>query len=101
MDKRAFVYMLTNRRNGTLYTGVTSDLVKRVYEHKTQTHRNSFTAKYGIDKLVWYRSGDDIMAAIEVEKKIKNRPRKWKLALVEKHNPNWRDLSLDFTDAGL
>ena len=66
MNQQAFVYILASRRNGTLYTGVTSDLCKRMYEHKTKTHANSFTAKYSVDKLVWYTAGDDITAAIEL-----------------------------------
>jgi len=100
MSKQAFVYILASKRNGTLYTGVTSNLVKRIYEHKTQAHPGSFTAKYSVDKLVWYEIGDDITAAIELEKKIKNRNRAWKLALIEKNNPEWKDLSSDFLDFG-
>jgi len=99
MDKHAFVYILASQKDGTLYTGVTSNLVKRIYEHKTKTHANSFTAKYTVDKLVWYVAGDDIASAIELEKKIKNRNRSWKIALIEKDNPEWRDLSLDFLDS--
>lgn len=99
MSRQAFVYMLASQKNGTLYTGVTSDLAKRIYEHKTKAHTESFTAKYTVDKLVWYETGTDITAAIELEKKIKNRNRAWKLALIERHNPEWQDLSLDFLDS--
>ena len=99
MDKQAFVYILASQRNGTLYIGVTSDLVKRIYQHKAKAHAKGFTAKYAVDKLVWYEAGEDIEAAIELEKKIKNRNRAWKLALIEKNNPNWRDLSSDFLDS--
>ena len=60
MNKQAFVYILANHRNGTLYTGVSSNLVQRMYEHKTHAHPDSFTAKYGIHTLVWYLSGKDI-----------------------------------------
>ena len=96
--KSAYVYILANKRNGTLYTGVTSDLIKRICEHKAKAHADGFTAKYGVDKLVWYEAGDDIQTAIEMEKKIKNRNRAWKLVLIERHNPDWRDLSTDFLD---
>lgn len=99
MNKQAYVYILASQRNGTLYTGMTSNLVKRIYEHKTKADAGSFTAKYSVDKLVWYDVGNDITAAIELEKKIKNRNRAWKLALIEKDNPEWRDLSLDFPDS--
>jgi putative endonuclease len=99
MNKQAFVYILASQRNGTLYTGVTSNLSQRLYRHKTKAHAESFTAKYAVDKLVWYVAGDDVAAAIELEKKIKNRNRAWKIALIEKSNPAWRDLSLDFMDS--
>jgi len=99
MDKQACVYILASQRNGTLYTGVSSNLVKRIYEHKIKVHTDSFTAKYAVDKLVWYDVGNDINAAIEFEKKIKNRNRAWKIALIEKTNPEWKDLSLDFLDS--
>ena len=100
MNQRAYVYMLASQRNGTLYIGVTHDLAKRIYEHKTKYHAESFTAKYTVNKLVWYVAGEDIKAAIELEKKIKNRSRAWKIALIEKDNPTWQDLSLDFLDVG-
>lgn len=99
MSKQAFVYILASQRNGTLYTGVTNNLVKRMYEHKTKAHPESFTAKYGVDTLVWYVMGDDISSAIELEKKIKNRNRAWKIALIEKDNPKWNDLSAEFLDS--
>jgi len=99
VDKQAFVYILASRRNGTLYTGVSSDLMKRMHEHKTHTHPDSFTAKYGVHTLVWYLAGQDISAAIALEKKIKNRNRAWKIALIERTNPDWQDLSADFLDS--
>ena len=99
MDKQAFVYILASHKNGTLYTGVTSNLVKRFYQHKEKVHAKGFTAKYAVNKLVWYEAGENIAAAIALEKKIKNRNRAWKLALIEKNNPTWRDLSLDFLDS--
>ena len=94
MKKQAFVYILANKKNGTLYTGVTSNLIKRMYEHKNKIYPTSFTAKYNIDKLVWYQIGNDIVSAIELEKKIKDRNRNWKINLIEKQNPQWLDLSL-------
>lgn len=99
MNKQAYVYMLASQKNGTLYTGVTSNLIKRIHEHKAKIHPDSFTAKYAVDKLVWYVAGDDIRSAIELEKKIKNRNRAWKIALIEKDNPEWRDLSVNLSDS--
>jgi putative endonuclease len=99
MSRQIFVYILASQRNGTLYTGVTSDLLKRIYEHKAKVHTDSFTAKYTVDKLVWFEAGENIEAAIELEKKIKNRNRAWKIALIEKQNPKWDDLSADFLDS--
>jgi putative endonuclease len=90
-DKKGYVYILFNKRNGTLYTGVTSDLIKRIYEHKTKA-TEGFTAKYGIDKLGYYEVFGDIVSAIEREKQIKGGSRKKKLALIEKMNPKWKDL---------
>ena len=97
MSKPAYVYILASGKNGTVYTGVTSDLVKRVYQHKTKAIEG-FTKKYNVDKLVWFVEGEDIRSAIALEKKIKNRGRQWKITLIEKKNPGWRDLSLDFLD---
>ena len=99
MNRQAFVYILASQRNGTLYTGVTRDMVKRIFAHKTKLNSESFTAKYNVDKLVWYQAGRDITAAIALEKKIKHRGRAWKMALIEKNNPRWHDLSLDFLDS--
>ena len=96
IKKQVFVYILASKKNGTLYTGVTSNIIKRIQEHKTKTFSNSFTTKYSIDKLVWFLAGDNIYYAIELEKKIKNRNRAWKIKLIEKTNPNWIDLSLEF-----
>ena len=92
MDKKAYVYILFSRRNGTLYTGVTSSLKRRVYEHKTKLHPNSFTAKYNVDKLGYYEEYVSIKDAIEREKQIKGGSRADKLALIESMNPNWEDL---------
>ena len=92
MEKKAYVYILFNLRNGTLYTGVTSDIVRRIYEHKTGLHPKSFTAKYGVDKLGYYEEYVSITEAIEREKQIKGGSRAAKLALIEGMNPNWEDL---------
>ncbi|HAN98082.1 MAG TPA: GIY-YIG nuclease [Planctomycetaceae bacterium] len=86
-----FVYLLTNKRNGTLYLGVTNDLVRRVHEHREKTVRG-FSARYGADRLVWFEAHEDVTAAIEREKEIKKWKRAWKLALIEKDNTEWIDL---------
>ena len=86
-----FVYILFNKRNGTLYVGVMSNLVKRIYEHKNKLV-DGFTKKYGIDKLGYYEVYDDIASAIIREKKLKGTSRKKKLDLIETINPNWQDL---------
>ena len=85
------VYILASQRNGTLYTGVTSDLPGRIGEHR-QGFGSKFTAKYKVHQLVWFEMHATMDAAIAREKQIKAWRRAWKLALVEKTNPNWRDL---------
>ena len=85
------IYIMANKRNGTLYTGVTSDLIKRVYQHK-QGQIAGFTKEYGCHQLVYYEQYETMMAAIEREKQIKAGSRKKKLALIESINPNWIDL---------
>ena len=92
MEKKGYVYILFSRRNGTLYTGVTSDLKRRVYEHKTKLHPKSFSAKYDVDKLGYYEEFVSIKEAIEREKQIKGGSRAAKLALIEGMNPRWEDL---------
>ena len=91
MEKESYVYILASKRNGTLYIGVTTDLIKRVWEHKNKLIPG-FTAKYGISKLVYYEQHNAIMEAIRREKALKKWLRKWKLALIEADNPNWIDL---------
>ena len=98
MSKVAYVYILASKKNGTLYTGVTNNLEKRILEHKSKTSKG-FTEKYDVDILVWFTAGSNIRAAIELEKKIKNRGRQWKIKLIEKENPSWRDLSNDLLDS--
>ncbi len=91
MNKNSYVYILFNKRNGTLYTGVTSDLVKRLYEHKNKTY-DGFTKKYNIDKLGYYEIFSDIELAIKREKQLKAGSRNKKIELIESINPNWNDL---------
>ena len=86
-----YVYILANKRNGTVYIGVTNDLVKRVYEHK-QKLVDGFTKKYGVGILVYYESTENIDSAIQQEKQLKKWNRDWKLSLIEKDNPKWEDL---------
>ncbi len=94
-DRQYFVYMMTNQNNRVLYTGVTNDLTRRVYEHRAKKIQG-FTAKYNVDKLVFFETTSDIVAAITREKEIKGWTRAKKNALVDSLNPAWRDLSLDF-----
>lgn len=86
-----YVYLLASDRNGTLYVGVTNNLVRRVYEHKTKVVRG-FTKQYGVDRLVWFEASDDPTNAIAREKDIKKWRRAWKLRLIEQSNPQWVDL---------
>lgn len=91
MNKKGYVYILFNKKNGTLYVGVTSDLVKRVYEHKNK-FVDGFTKKYSVDKLGYYEVFDNILQAIEREKQLKAGKRKTKIELIENFNPKWIDL---------
>jgi putative endonuclease len=86
-----YVYLLASRKNGTLYLGVTNDLVRRVYQHKEKL-TPGFTSRYGVDELVWFECYDDPTNAITREKEIKKWRRAWKVALIEKANPEWLDL---------
>jgi putative endonuclease len=85
------VYVLASKRNGTLYVGVASNLRKRVWEHKNELVEG-FTKRYGVHHLVYYEIYDDMMSAIPREKQIKKWNRAWKLDLIEKQNPDWKDL---------
>ena len=87
----SYIYIMSNKSNTTIYIGVTSDLIKRVYEHKNKLI-DGFTKKYNIDKLVYYEIYDDINEAIKREKQLKTFKREWKNELVEKDNKNWADL---------
>ena len=90
-EKKGYVYILTNTNNTVLYTGVTSNLVKRIYEHKSKLVQG-FTKKYNLHKLVYYELFEDIMNAIIREKQIKGWLRSKKIALIEKMNSSWSDL---------
>ena len=85
------VYLLASKPHGTLYVGVTNDLVRRVYEHR-EGLADGFTKKHGVKTLVWFDSTGSIEAAITREKQLKNWKRSWKLALIQQLNPQWRDL---------
>ncbi|WP_199068110.1 MULTISPECIES: GIY-YIG nuclease family protein [unclassified Leucobacter] len=86
------MYILTNRPRGTLYVGVTGNLHRRLSEHRSGSGQG-FTSRYRLTRLVWFVEGASIAEAITVEKKLKNRGRQWKIDLIEKRNPEWRDLS--------
>jgi putative endonuclease len=94
MSRRGYVYILASQRNGTLYVGVTSDLVERVWEHR-QDLVESFTKRYGVHRLVYYEIHAEIAEAIRREKRIKKWERGWKIRLVEQMNPDWQDLFED------
>ncbi|MCD6459176.1 GIY-YIG nuclease family protein [bacterium] len=89
--KEYYIYILASKKNGTLYIGVTNDLLRRIYEHK-QGSVSSFTKKYGIKKLVYYENTTDVNTAIHREKCLKKWKREWKIELIEKFNPEWNDL---------
>ncbi|MBR4790435.1 MAG: GIY-YIG nuclease family protein [Treponema sp.] len=89
---KSYIYIVFNKRNGTLYTGVTSNLKKRIYEHKNKVY-DSFTSKYDVNKLGYYEEYNDINQAIEREKQIKAGSRKKKMSLIESINPSWEDLT--------
>ena len=90
-NKQPCVYLLASGKNGTLYVGVTSNLVRRIWEHK-EKHADGFTKKYGVDRLVWYELHETMESAITREKAIKEWKRLWKLRLIEAMNPDWADL---------
>jgi len=91
MDKHFYVYILASRKHGTIYIGVTNDLIRRVYEHK-ETLVPGFTKEHGVDKLVYYEIFDDPESAIVREKRLKRWKRDWKVELIEPDNPDWDDL---------
>ena len=89
--KTYYVYIMASKKNGVLYIGITSDLEKRVYEHKND-FADGFTKKYIVHKLVYFESTNDVTAVITREKQLKRWKRHWKIELIEKDNPDWRDL---------
>jgi putative endonuclease len=89
--KNFYVYILSSKRNGTLYTGITSDRIKRVYKHKNNLI-DGFTKKYSVHHLVWYEIHESAESVITREKQIKKWKRAWKLKLIEQNNPEWIDL---------
>jgi len=91
MERQPCVYMLASKRNGTIYTGVTSHLVKRIWEHKNNVV-DGFTKKYQVHALVWYEQHATMDTAIQREKMIKSWKRAWKIKVIEAINPQWRDL---------
>jgi putative endonuclease len=94
MERQPCVYLLASIRNGTLYTGVTSNLMKRIWEHKNNLVEG-FTKKYDVHTLVWYEVHETMESAIRREKAIKNWKRAWKVKVIEELNPEWRDLYPD------
>jgi putative endonuclease len=94
MAKQLYVYILASRKHGTIYIGMTNDLIRRVYEHKEKLVPG-FTKDYGVDKLVYYETYDDPESAITREKRLKRWKRDWKIELIEGSNPNWDDLYLE------
>jgi putative endonuclease len=91
MKENFYIYILASQRRGTLYVGVTSNLTKRVYEHKRGL-ADGFTKQYGVHRLVYYEIAEDAEAALTRERQIKKWNRAWKLRLIEEHNPEWEDL---------
>ncbi len=90
--KQYCVYIITNKRNGTLYIGVTGNLQQRIYQHK-EKQTEGFSKKYNLNKLVYYEQTENVVSALEREKQLKKWKRRWKLDLIEKENPDWQDLS--------
>ena len=91
MEKEFYVYILASKRNGTLYTGVTSNLIKRIWQHKNELVEG-FSKKYNVKNLVYYETHSNVESAITREKRIKKWQRAWKLRLIESKNPDWKDL---------
>ena len=87
-----YVYIMASASNYTIYTGITNDIIRRVYEHRTGVDSSCFTARYNVRKLVYFESTSDVRSAIEREKQIKSWSRKRKNALIDGMNPEWRDL---------
>ena len=95
MERQPCVYILASRRHGTLYIGVTSDLIGRVWKHRTKAMRG-FTSRYAVTRLIYYEMADTMDAAISREKQLKAWRREWKIALIEQQNPFWEDRAVEF-----
>ena len=95
MESQYYVYILTNKKNGTLYIGVTNDLERRLREHKNKVNEG-FTKKYGLDRLVYFEKFQFIKEAIQREKNMKKWKRHWKIKRIQEENPEWKDLSKDW-----
>ncbi len=93
-----YVYILCSAKNGTIYTGMTSDLAARLTEHKNRANPKSFTAIHNVTRLVWFERHDLIVDAIAREKAIKKWKREWKIALIEENNPEWREVTIEYDD---
>ena len=96
IERLPCVYLLASDRNGTLYVGVTSNLVARIWQHR-EHQVEGFTSRYGVARLVWYEMHDTMESAIEREKRIKKWNRAWKVEMIDALNPSWRDLWPDIT----
>ena len=96
MEKSFYVYMLTSRRNGTLYAGITSNLIQRVWQHR-ESMESGFSKEHAVKLLVWYEQHETAYSAITREKQIKKWNRTWKVEMIEAVNPYWRDLYSDIT----
>ena len=94
-----YVYIIASKKNGTLYVGVTNNLLRRIYEHKNKLVEG-FTKKYNIDKLVYFEETTDVFSAITREKRLKSWKRGWKIELIESSNKEWRDLYFDYVPEG-
>lgn len=93
-----YVYLLCNRKNGTIYLGMTTDLGGRLEQHKSKWNPESFSAKYNTARLVWFERHDLVTDAIAQEKTMKGWPRQWKINLIERGNPNWDELVMNYDD---
>jgi len=90
-EKEFYIYMMASQKNGTIYKGMTSNLIKRIYEHKSQAG-SKFTDKYEVKNLVWYQKCANWEDAVKWEKRLRRYPRKWKVNLIDESNPDWDDL---------